>query len=128
MSDNRQIVEGFFAALNEGAIAKAFTAVSDDVSWWVPGALPFSGTKNKAGYLQIAGMIQKGFPSGLRFELGGVTVDGDRVAVEAQSRGTHTNGKTYNNHYHFLFVVRGGQIVAVKEYMDTQHLAWLIAP
>jgi len=124
---NQQVVEGFFSALNEGAIDKAFTAVSDDVKWWVPGALPFSGTKTKAGYLQIAGMIQQGFPQGLRFELHGVTVDGERIAVEAESRGEHRNGKSYNNHYHFLFVVRDGQIVAVKEYMDTQHLAALIS-
>lgn len=124
---SKQVVEGFFSALNEGALDKAFSNVADDVRWWVPGALPFSGTKNKAGYLQIAGMIQKGFPGGLTFELHAFTVEGERVAVEAESKGDHANGKHYNNRYHFVFVVRSGQIVEVKEYMDTQHLAALIS-
>jgi hypothetical protein len=34
--------------------------MSDDVKWWVPGDLPFSGTKTKAEYLQIVGSIQRG--------------------------------------------------------------------
>jgi ketosteroid isomerase-like protein len=33
------------------------------------------------------------------------------------------NGKTYQNLYHFLFVVRDGKIQSVKEYLDTMHAA-----
>ena len=45
------------------------------------------------------------------------------MAVEAESRGQHISGKTYNNQYHWLFRFRNGKIVMLKEYMDTQHLA-----
>jgi len=31
------------------------------------------------------------------------------------------NGKTYQNKYHFLLLVRDGKIQQVKEYLDTMH-------
>lgn len=54
-------------------------------------------------------------------------MEGGRAAAEVESYGEHINGKTYNNHYHFLFVIRDGLIVSVKEYMDTLHLRRLLS-
>ena len=51
----------------------------------------------------------------------GITAEGDRVAVEAESYAKMKNGKTYQNTYHFLFIVKSGKIEAVKEYLDTIH-------
>ena len=51
----------------------------------------------------------------------GLTAEGDRVAVEAESYAKMKNGKTYQNTYHFLFIVRDGKIQSVKEYLDTIH-------
>jgi ketosteroid isomerase-like protein len=51
----------------------------------------------------------------------GVTAEGDRVALEAESYAKMKNTKTYQNKYHFLFVVRNGKIQQVKEYLDTMH-------
>lgn len=48
------------------------------------------------------------------------------LAAEVESRGTHANGKAYNNKYHFLITIADGQFVHVKEYMDTLHLAQLL--
>ena len=50
-----------------------------------------------------------------------MTAEGERVAIEAESYGRHINGKTYNNLYHFLMVIRDGKISELKEYMDTMH-------
>lgn len=41
--------------------------------------------------------------------------------VEAESHGETARGKLYHNQYHFLFEIRGGQIQAVREYLDTMH-------
>jgi ketosteroid isomerase-like protein len=49
-----------------------------------------------------------------------MTAEGDRVAVEAESRGLHVSGKLYNNLYHFLLVVREGKVHEFKEYLDTK--------
>ena len=38
-----------------------------------------------------------------------------------------TNGRIYNQQYHFLLTFRDGKISAVREYLDTQHAndVWL---
>ena len=51
----------------------------------------------------------------------GTIAEGERVAMEAESYGELTNGRVYNQHYHFVFEFRDGKISAVREYLDTQH-------
>ena len=126
--NNKQLVRDFFDAFSRGDFETAFARVSDSASWWVPGTLPFSGTKTKEQYLQVVGAIARGFPQGLRLSVTGLTAEGDKVAAEVESLGQHVNGKTYNNHYHFLFTIQGGVVQRVKEYMDTLHLYQLITP
>lgn len=126
-AENKRIISDFFAELSKGNAAGAMSVVVDDVKWWVPGTLPFSGTKNKAEYTVVVNRIQAGFPTGLAFDVRGLTAEGDRVAAEVESMGKHVNGKTYNNRYHFLFVLKDGKVVEVKEYMDTLHLKELIS-
>lgn len=58
-------------------------------------------------------------PKGMRVTPTGLTAEGDRVAVEAESSGETATGRTYNNQYHFLFEVRDGKIQAAREYLDT---------
>jgi uncharacterized protein len=125
--DARTTATKFFELFDAGDVDGAFALVDDNVAWWVPDGLPFSGTKSKAQYLaQVVKPINDGFPNGLQMKLRGTIVEGDRVAAEVESNGQHKNGRTYNNHYHFLLVIRGGRIVEVKEYMDTLHLAQLL--
>ena len=125
---NKEIVSEFFQKFSAGKTDEAFSLVRDDVSWWVPGDLPFSGTKTKAEYLQVVGSIQRGFPGGLRLEPTSMIAEGDKVAVEVESKGRHANGRDYANKYHFLMTLEDGKITAVKEYMDTLHLYQLIQP
>ncbi len=56
-----------------------------------------------------------------------VTAEENRVAVTAESKGKHSNGKEYNNHYHFLFTIENGKVIKVKEYLDTEHASWIDA-
>ena len=46
---------------------------------------------------------------------------GSKVALEVESRGELTNGRIYDQRYHFLIELRDGKICAVREYLDTQH-------
>lgn len=126
-SSNKALVSQFFEAMSRNAVAEAFALVSEFVSWWVPGTLPFSGTKSKSQYLQIVGAIQRGFPNGVTFRVGGLVAEGEYVAAEVESLGQHVSGKTYNNRYHFLVRVKDEQFVEVKEYMDTLHLHHLVS-
>jgi len=125
---NKKTIQSFFDNFNENKISDAFALVSEDVKWWVPGTLPFSGTKTKAEYLGIVKRIQEGFPQGFKLNVTHMIGEETMVAAEVESLGKHANGMTYNNKYHFLFTIgNDGKIIAVKEYMDTQHLANILA-
>ena len=127
-TQNKELVATFFELFSKGEIDDAFSMVSDTAVWWVPGDLPFSGTKSKTEYLQVVGAIQQGFPNGLQLNATSMVAEGDKVAVEVESYGEHANGRTYQNKYHFLITIENGRIIHVKEYMDTLHLYQLIQP
>ena len=58
--------------------------------------------------------------SGLDVTLGHMTAEQDRVAVELTIRGRAAADKRpYENFYHFLFRVRDGRIVEIREHLDS---------
>jgi ketosteroid isomerase-like protein len=121
VEENKQIAQEFFAALSRADRAAIAKLYSDDATLWTAGTLPFSGTFTKAQALEGMGAILGLFPDGLQFTITGMTAEDERVAVEAESRGRHINGKVYHNQYHFLMIIRDGKVAAFKEYMDTMH-------
>lgn len=124
----KQLVNIFFEELTKGNVEKAFGLVDENVSWWIPGTLPFSGTRTKAQYMQVVEAIKKGFPGGFSLTVVSSIAEGNKVATEVESMGEHTSGKKYNNRYHFLIEVSHDKIISVKEYMDTLHLYQLLQP
>jgi hypothetical protein len=65
-----------FDDVTAGTSDEAFARVADDVAWWIPGTLPFSGTTTKFEYMQIVARIQGGFPSGFALLPGEATAEG----------------------------------------------------
>ena len=122
--DNKKIVLNFFENFSSGKAADALGLMSINATWTVmgrPETFALAGTKTKAEFTQLLQGIGAVMPKGLRLTPKGITAEGDRVAVEAESYGEHANGKVYNNQYHFLIEVRDGKIQAVREYLDTIH-------
>ena len=112
----------------------SFDLLADDLSWTIMGkesGSDLKGPQTKAqfiGDLEGAGnskglddAAEKIFPKGLRLKIHGVIAEGNKVALEAESFADTSHGKKYNNVYHFLFELRDGKIVTVREYMDTAH-------
>jgi ketosteroid isomerase-like protein len=116
-SDAKKIVLGFIDNLNARNRA-ALGALSDRLTWSMMkrGAPSVGKAEIAHGFETITDKFES-----MRLEPIGVTAEGNRVAVEVQGHGKARNGKEYNNIYHFLFVVEDGQIVTVKEFMDTQY-------
>lgn len=85
------------------------------------GDVLISGRYSRESIAAVATGLFEAFPEGLHFEILNMTAEGDRVAVEATSRGMHASGKLYANHYHFLFHLRDGRIAVMKKFMDTEH-------
>ncbi len=121
IEDNKRVILGFFENLSAGKGDAVMGTLADNATWWVQGNFPLSGTKTKAEFGALVGELGSKIDGGLRVTPKGITAEGDRVAVEAESYAKMKNGKTYQNTYHFLFIVRDGKIQSVKEYLDTIH-------
>ena len=117
---NRRLTREFFAALGRGDVEAIVDAYDEDGSCWTSGRTLISGTLSKAQIRAGAGAVLEAFPEGLDFTIHAMTAEGERVAVEAESRGRHASGMLYNNHYHFLLEFRRGKLLRLKEYMDTE--------
>ncbi len=126
---NRAAAIRLIQGLGAGDRAAVDSVLADDVVQIVPSHNPaFSAPRSRA---EILAMIDdaKGAFAGLTLTMSGVTCEGDRVAVEAESRATYVpNGRIYNNRYHFLLEFRDGKIAKIREYCDTLHIAETMAP
>ncbi len=118
---NKEIVREFMKHFSAGDMKTALGLMADSATWWIAGSFPLSGTKSKAEFAALLEQLGGVLPEGVRLTPKAFTAEGDRVAVEAESFARHSNGKIYQNQYHFLFEVRDGKIEAVREYMDTMH-------
>jgi ketosteroid isomerase-like protein len=118
---NKKVVLGLLEAMSAGNMSAVSNALADSSTWWVAGSFPLSGTMTKAKFCELFGNVGASTENGLRLTPKGITAEGDRVAVEAESYAKLKNGRTYQNQYHLLCVVRDGKIQQVKEYMDTMH-------
>ncbi len=120
LEDNKATVARYFDILTRNDLNELMAIYDDSVLLHVPGDTLISGTFTKAVLGQFASEVLGAFPDGLKFTVTGMTAEGDRVAVQAESLGAHVSGKTYHNKYHFLITVREGKILESREYMDTQ--------
>jgi ketosteroid isomerase-like protein len=121
IEENKALVHEYWRLINENQSASALDLCSDDFVFRFPGKPPFGGTQTKDGAKATFGAIFELFPDGLIITPGEMTAEGDRVAMEGESKAMHVSGKPYNNNYHFLFRIRDGQIVEIREHADTQH-------
>jgi len=122
IAENKQVITDYFASLAKGDYPAAIEKFADDITWWVPPSSPLAGTyEGKDAVLGLfasgTGLYDQTVPLAPSVE--GLVAEGDKVAAELVITGRTAKGKDYRNHYHFLFTIRGGKIVAVKEYVDT---------
>jgi ketosteroid isomerase-like protein len=121
----KQLINKTFTAFGEARWDQPEYVLQDmaeDGEWWVAGSTPLSGTLTKQQLmenLRRAGDIAAG---GLQITPLSWVIEGDRVAVEAQSYMKLKDGREYKNSYHFAIQIRNGKIHRVKEYMDTAHV------
>lgn len=117
---NKQRTLTFFDALQRGDADAIANTYSDDGTVTTMGNTLISGTRTKEQTRDFASGVLSAFPEGLTFEVLTMTAEEDRVAVEATSTGRHVSGQDYHNHYVFLFTWREGQLLQLKEYLDTE--------
>ena len=122
---NKRIVVEFFSHFATNDVDAVLEAMSDDATWWIAGKrtdLPTAGQHSKAGIARILRRMAEEIPNGLRMTIKGTLAEGDKVALELESRGELRNGRVYNNEYHTIVTVRDEKVCEVREYLDTQHV------
>ena len=122
---NKQITREFFEALSAGS-DKYLDFYTDESIIWTAGNNAIGGTRTKEEVVGFAQNILSAFPTGITFNIEGMTAEDDRVAVEIDGEAVHASGETYNNQYHFLLIIKDGKILELKEYMDTQLAAKIL--
>ena len=117
------VVRGYYASISAGHFAEAADRLSPDSTSWIigEGQWPLGGYHDLESLKKIHTTVTERFPHGLKVTIKALTVEGDRVAVEAESYGQRCDGRIYNNQYHYLLIVRDGVICERREYMDTIH-------
>jgi ketosteroid isomerase-like protein len=59
------------------------------------------------------------FSRDVKFDFKGVYADGDTVVAEVTLSATLVNGRPYKNDYCFIHALKDGQVVEIREFMDT---------
>ena len=122
---NKKITKEFFEALSNGS-DKYLDFYTDESIIWTAGNNAIGGTRTKKEVVSFAQNILSSFPSGIKFNITGITAEDERVAVEISGEAIHASGEAYNNQYHFLLRIKDGKILELKEYMDTQLAAKIL--
>lgn len=120
IEENKRKTRAFIEAMERGDADAIAETYCDEGRVVTMGNTLISGTRGKEEIRQFAAGVLDAFPEGLKFHILGMTAEGDRVAVEARSEGRHASGRDYSNHYHFLLTWRDGDLLELKEYMDTE--------
>jgi uncharacterized protein (TIGR02246 family) len=122
--DPRAVLTDYLDALVSGDVDRIAASFAPDATWSIHGSLPMAGRKQGREaimeFLTGAGGLFE--PGTQEFSFGEITAEDDRAVLEWSVRGVATaNGRSYDNDYAGVFVVRGGRIVEVREYLDTLH-------
>jgi len=116
---NKAVVRRFFAELEAGRVEDAVALFVPDGTFWSPSQRK---TSSMAEFSRALHWVNSILVEPMRYELGPITAEDDRVCVIAESFATMKNGKRYNNVYHFYFEVANGLIRVGREYNDTAHV------
>ena len=122
---NKKITKEFFRALSTGSDQYLDFYTNESIIW-TAGGNAIGGTRTKKEVVSFAQNILSAFPSGITFNITGITAEDERVAVVISGEAIHASGETYNNQYHFLLRIKDGKILELKEYMDTQLAAKIL--
>jgi len=91
--------------------------VTDDFSWWGYGV----GTLNTEGLKGLVTALKPIMPTPPTLTIVGTAVEGDRVAVEADGDCVLSNGRRYQNKYHWVVLFRDGRVCVLKEFYDSKY-------
>jgi ketosteroid isomerase-like protein len=124
-AEMRMLVRSAFEDIGQGSPATFLELLDPDVVYTLTGTTALSGTfRGRDEVLaRLLTPLMMALATPLRFEVGSVTVEGDRVAIEARGHATLRSGVPYDNTYCFVLRFAGERVVELTEYLDTALVA-----
>lgn len=121
LADNKAVVRSFYDAANRGDMDTCFALLSDDITWTNIGTTSLSGSYSGKPVLmeKLLGPLFGQLKAGIAMDVEALIAEGDHVVALANGTAETLDGRPYNNTYCQVMQIRDGQIVAVKEYLDT---------
>jgi ketosteroid isomerase-like protein len=118
---HRSIVERYFEGVRSGD-PEIGTLFSEDVVWTAPQSSPVGRRhEGRAAVLELmgkgVGLYDASRP--MQMEIDAMAADGDHVFAEMTLSARTLAGAPYRNHYVFVFRIRDGLIVEVREHLDS---------
>jgi ketosteroid isomerase-like protein len=115
IEENKRVVLAYLAAIGTGEVPAGLLA--DDLHW----CLPRHGRFDMETFGKIVAAARPKMATPVSMTVDHITAEGDRVSAEVHGHCVTSDGKNYDNVYHFLFFLRDGKIVEVHEHTDTAY-------
>ena len=125
---NKALAKRWIDAVTAGDVEAFRSAMAEDGLHEVPGTCFMSGIRTRDEASQAIGLITALTKGGLTLTILNMTAEDDRVSVEALGESELISGASYNNRYHFLFVIRDDHILSIKEFVDTKLVDAVLGP
>ena len=121
-AEKKTLATEFLSEFEDPDPARLATKVANAFEWKVMTRMQgIPPVKGRDGLLNLAKIIKTMMPGGLGLKIETIICEGDRCAIQAESNTVASNGKKYNNLYHFDIRFDGDKIAEVREYNDTNH-------
>ncbi|MGI8706578.1 MAG: nuclear transport factor 2 family protein [Sphingomicrobium sp.] len=120
-AENKRINAEVFDGLAKADPTAFVDSMADDIVWIIEGQSRLSRRYEGKDALrnELIPALFANFATDYRNYADEIIAEGDRVVVLARGEVKTVRGEDYNNSYCFVFRMRGGKIVEVREYCDT---------
>jgi len=114
LSPNKRTAARFFELLEQEDFDGMFELIDPDCKIWNP-----NDDYTKTEFMAVASQMFGVASASYKADITGLTEEGNRVAVEVRGEMPLKNGNIYRNRYHWLFVLKDGKFIEMREYTDT---------
>jgi uncharacterized protein len=117
------LIDDFYATLGRGDRAHLMSLLAENIEWQMPASVPDGLLKGKERVAQELGtdIIRRLFKRGtFRLKIHNIYVDGNIAIVQTGVRAETLTDKIYEIEYVWIYTCSNGQIVHIREYLDTK--------